>query len=333
MRSFRKIVIVFIYILVSFAGKAQTLPGVCTGDKSSYAVDGLPQSVFLWEVDNDSIEIINYGDTAEINWNVLPGNYKITVREITEYGCEGAPVYAFVNVGSSTVDIGQDIELCEGETFTFDPGTYDNYKWQDGSSTSTYTASASETVWVEVKNQGGCIGWDTAYVIVHNNPDVNLGNDTTLCAGNTLELDAGSYDFYEWSTGESSRWVTAYAGEKQTISVEVTDFNGCIGNDSINILACSSSDLLGEIPNVFTPNGDGNHDTWEIYNIEMFPDLKVEIFDRWGRLIYVSEHGYNNDWDGRSLDGKELPMDTYYYVINFNVEGYEKVIGNVTLIR
>lgn len=332
MRLIHSILIVLVNILVAITGRAQSLPSVCSGDITSYAVDGLPRSVFLWEADNDSVEITNYGDTAEINWDVDPGTYRISVREITEYGCEGAPVYAYVNVGSSHIDIGEEIQLCEGETFTFDPGTYDNYTWQDGSTNSTYTASVSEMVWVEVKNQTGCKGWDTAYVVVHENPNVDLGNDTSICGLNSVTLDAGDFDSYEWSTGGNSRRVTAYAGI-QTISVKVTDFNGCSAKDSIRILDCASADILGKIPNAFTPNGDGNHDTWEVNNIELFPNMKVEVFDRWGRLVFISENGYNNDWDGTSLDGKELPMDTYYYVINFNVEGYEKVVGNITLIR
>lgn len=333
MRLIRKILIVSFNILVALTiGKAQSLPSVCSGDNAAYAVDGLPHSVFIWEIDNDSIEIVNYGDTAEIKWDINPGIYKISVREVTEYGCEGSPVFAYVNVGSSTVDIGEEVELCEGETYTFDPGTYDNYTWQDGSVGSTYTASVSETVWVQVKNESGCKGWDTATVVVHEKPFVNLGNDTAICGINTVELDAGAFDSYEWSTGEISRWITAYSGI-QTISVRVTDFNGCSAMDSIQILSCGFAEKLGEIPNAFTPNGDGNHDTWEINNVELFPDMKVEVFDRWGRLVYVSENGYNNDWDGTSPGGKELPMDTYYYVINFNVEGHEKVVGNITLIR
>jgi gliding motility-associated-like protein len=332
MKFINKILFLLVFVLITLTGNAQTLPAVCAGDNSSYAVDGLPNSVFIWEIDNENVEVINYGDTAEINWDVSPGVYKISVREITEQGCEGAPVYAFVNVASSYIDIGDEIDLCEGEAHTFNPGTYDMYTWQDGSTGSNYTATTSEMVWVEVKNNSGCKGWDTAYVVVHENPTVYLGNDTSLCGGSYVELDAGSFDNYEWSTGDNSRWLTAYAGEER-ISVKVTDHNGCTSEDSINILACTNADLLGKIANAFTPNGDGQHDTWEINNIHMFPNIKIEVFDRWGRLVYTSENGYNNDWDGTSMEGKELPMDTYYYVINFNVEGYDTVVGNVALIR
>jgi len=64
----------------------------------------------------------------------------------------------------------------------------------------------------------------------------------------------------------------------------------------------------------------------------LFPDTKIEIFDRWGRLVYRVDHGYNNDWDGR-YNGKELPMDTYFYVIDVKVPDVEPIKGTVTIVR
>jgi len=69
-----------------------------------------------------------------------------------------------------------------------------------------------------------------------------------------------------------------------------------------------------EIPNVFTPNGDGTNDRWQIKNLAAYADCIVDIFNRYGQLVYHSV-GYTDEWDGTSK-GKQLPAGTYYYIIN-----------------
>ena len=83
---------------------------------------------------------------------------------------------------------------------------------------------------------------------------------------------------------------------------------------------------------MFTPNDDGVHEVWEINNIELFPNVKIEVFDRWGRKVYTAENGYNNDWDG-SFNGKPLPMDNYFYVIDLYGNGEVVINGNVTIVK
>ena len=85
------------------------------------------------------------------------------------------------------------------------------------------------------------------------------------------------------------------------------------------------------IPNLFTPNGDGKNDTWDFDVEQQFPEAIVEIYNRWGELVYVSEKGYKQKWDGRSRSGEEQISDGYFYVIKNN----DKVIckGSVTIMR
>jgi len=72
---------------------------------------------------------------------------------------------------------------------------------------------------------------------------------------------------------------------------------------------------------------------WRIEKLEAFPDAVVDIYDRWGRLIWRSEPGYPTPWDGRNMRGKEVPMDSYHYIILLNFGGDERVTGAVTVIR
>ena len=85
------------------------------------------------------------------------------------------------------------------------------------------------------------------------------------------------------------------------------------------------------IPTAFTPEGDGFNDVWEIELIELYPEAIIEIYNRWGTLLYVSDKGYTNPWDG-TYKGREMPIDSYHYVI-IPGKGREPVTGNVTIIR
>ncbi len=81
--------------------------------------------------------------------------------------------------------------------------------------------------------------------------------------------------------------------------------------------------------NAITPNGDGENDVWEIEDIESYPDATVYVYDKTGQPVFSSKGGYR-PWNG-SHNGKELPMGTYYYVINLN-DGSAIYNGAITII-
>ncbi|MDB5007180.1 MAG: beta-propeller fold lactonase family protein [Mucilaginibacter sp.] len=84
------------------------------------------------------------------------------------------------------------------------------------------------------------------------------------------------------------------------------------------------------IPNAFTPNGDGINDTWNIKNLESYPNCLMEIYNRYGEKVY-SSIGYGIPWDG-TYRGASLPAGTYYYIIDLKVNS--KVLsGYVAIIR
>jgi gliding motility-associated-like protein len=85
------------------------------------------------------------------------------------------------------------------------------------------------------------------------------------------------------------------------------------------------------IPNVFSPNGDNIHDTWDIAFLNDYPNCKIEVFNRNGHLVF-SSLGYGNPWDGR-INGVPLPVGTYYYIIDLYKNGYSRLSGSVTILR
>ncbi len=86
---------------------------------------------------------------------------------------------------------------------------------------------------------------------------------------------------------------------------------GCASTSQVTVTVL---DAL-RIPNAFTPNGDGNDDTWQIDRIGNFSDNRVIVFNRWGNKIFETNHYQRgNEWDG-SIKGSPAPLGTYYYVI------------------
>lgn len=84
------------------------------------------------------------------------------------------------------------------------------------------------------------------------------------------------------------------------------------------------------IPNAFTPNGDGLNDVWRLSFLSSFPNCKVEIFNRWGQLIF-SSNGYQQPWDG-TYKGTKLSSGVYCYLIT-TTPGQKQIKGSVLIIR
>jgi len=84
------------------------------------------------------------------------------------------------------------------------------------------------------------------------------------------------------------------------------------------------------IPNTFTPNGDGINDTWDIGKINDYPNCVVQVFSRYGQMVFQST-GYGIPWDG-TCKGSRLPEGTYYYIINLNAD-VPLLSGYVAIIR
>ncbi|PWK77857.1 gliding motility-associated-like protein [Mucilaginibacter oryzae] len=85
-----------------------------------------------------------------------------------------------------------------------------------------------------------------------------------------------------------------------------------------------------DIPNVFTPNGDGNNDYWKIKGAENYPQAHIQIFTRYGQKIYEST-GYSIPFDG-TYNGLKLPSAVYYYIINLG-KSCKLLSGNLTILR
>ncbi len=86
------------------------------------------------------------------------------------------------------------------------------------------------------------------------------------------------------------------------------------------------------IPTAFTPNNDGQNDTWEISNLNMFPASIIQVYNRWGELVFYSENN-QKIFDGKDFSGQQLSAGAYVYRIKILTENEYEYKGALTIIR
>ena len=146
---------------------------------------------------------------------------------------------------------------------------------------------------------------------------------------NEIIADAsGGREDYEYffngvSNGNSNSF---FVNQTATYEVRVVDANGC---EAITEIFVEFIDIF--IPNFFTPDGDGNNDTWSPRNTEGFPNILTQVFDRYGRLLAELRQG--ESWLG-TYNGTPLPSGDYWYVVKLNAPNDQReFVGNFTLYR
>ena len=354
MRNFYLIALFVTLILSATHSAGQNLPGACVGTKVKYGVKGFNgAATFQWTISGPgtftvpatNITLLSRGDSVEVLWdNSFPGGlYTFEVTETTDWGCVGAAYDQDIVINSPTIFIPvgalRDFyKLCQsGGSVTVDPGSgFTNYLWQDNSTNQTFVTNQSGTLQVRLVGQNSSCSYDTTQVRIYPLPYLNLGRDTVLCAGQAMLLDAfnPTFNSYIWSTGDITQNLLVGNGPTQDIWVTVADENGCVNSDTIRISQCDPNNM--RIPYVFTPNGDGTNDKWEIPDYIFFNEVSIRVFNRWGQEVFVHSGPYDAAaaWNGKDKNGNELPMDSYHYIIKVTLEGKAYTYkGSVTIIR
>lgn len=182
----------------------------------------------------------------------------------------------------------------------------------------------------------GCSNFIERTIEVYPDPVVNAGPDKVVLEGGQVILTpalnaSGPAVTYLWSPidGLNNPAISSpVASPKDDITYTLTVITdkGCTDDDQVFVKV-----LKGPlIPNIFSPNGDRIHDTWDIPYLESYPGCTIDLYNRYGQLVYHSI-GYSTPWDGK-VKGKDVPVGTYYYVIDPK-NGRSKLTGYVDVIR
>ena len=162
--------------------------------------------------------------------------------------------------------------------------------------------------------------------------DVSFYQKSSAEEGYTQLVSWGNY--LQWEKAAPSTVSTGEFGDDLSGGMLNTKVQFSSIQSFHNSAFTFSSELGGVNPftffNAFSPDGDNKNDTWTINNIELYPDNKLTIYNRWGDEVY-SVKGYSND---KAWDGGNLQPGTYYYVLTATIENQPRVFkGFITMIK
>jgi gliding motility-associated-like protein len=150
--------------------------------------------------------------------------------------------------------------------------------------------------------------------------------------GSVVLLVTGGTAPYSYLWSNNTKEIEARGLIDGIYTVAITDSNSC-NKDFSYIVEDTCVEIM--IHDVITPNGDGTNDVWVIEGIQNYPENAVQIFDKWGTLLYEKTN-YDNAWGGKSNKGELLPDGTYYYLVKLNAKnagGGKNVFTGSLLIK
>jgi gliding motility-associated-like protein len=303
----------------------------------------------------------NFGDPSDATPSLLkepthkysalgPVNVKLIIT--SKDGCVDSLTKSFNNIYPwPKANLGMNVTTaCVGDTVYFmDNGngmssSAASWRWDLGQGFSStlknpsrqFNDSGTYTISYYFFNAQGCVS-DTVSknLIVYPYPKLTLPKRVNVLEGGNLKIKP----IYYYGTNLSYMWtpptylnnptdstpVTTPLGDI-TYKLYLTGIGGCTVSDTMFVKLL----LSPIVPNAFSPNGDGINDRWHIQYLESYPGATVDVYNRYGQLVFSSIE-YSVDWDG-TVNGKPLPIGTYYYVINPK-NGRKIISGSVTIIR
>ncbi|MEE4259797.1 MAG: T9SS type A sorting domain-containing protein, partial [Bacteroidales bacterium] len=288
----------------------------------------------------------SFDDATVIDPVYTPGTYDIENTEVS------LKLTAFGNNGDVSNSMNLEIvsspdapALPEGETyFCIDPGvalyTTDlidevGYIWMIDPATAGTTESDSSSAlvsWsadftgmaaIQVKAMNWCGESEFSDILsveIFNNPEVNLGDDTETCMGNSVSLDAGNEGAaYLWSTGETTQVIDVDTtgmdeNNTRTVSVMVTDINGCSSEDEIMVsfLDCSGISENNVLAGMeIFPNPNNGTFTMQLNAIER-QEANIELINMRGEVVYKDQIMLIKGTNTKKIQVSQLSDQLYY---------------------
>jgi gliding motility-associated-like protein len=244
-----------------------------------------------------------------------------------------------------TLDLPEDVFLCNGESTSLNATPNDGfapffYTWSTGGNGPVESISPDDgdSVFVSVEDFCGSVIGDSLAILIPDpfvpadSTELCIGGSTPILAtggalpytvevveydgdGNPVTIDPEDPPFV--AEEGSFIYTSQYEG---TFEIFITDECGEIVSVFVEVGTC-----VTEIPNIFTPNGDGDNEFFHIFGLEGFPGSRLVVYNRWGTIVYEDDN-YSNNWNAQDVsDG------VYYYVLTRSDD--EQFSGSVTIKR
>jgi gliding motility-associated-like protein len=316
-------------------------------------------TVYQWQESNDLG--ITWADIAGATNAVFTTNYSVPdtillrVR-LADPACLAGNkpnCYVFSNAlilmitAGASYTVTTNSPVCKGQDIILAvTGTANSYTWTgpnnfsaSGSSVTIPNAAVSSSgkYYVAIITSSQCTQYDSALVSIGALPLVDAGPDKIITLGSSVQLNGSTSAagaVYDWNPklfidNPAIATPTVTPPVEMPYTLTVTAAGGC-GSATDEVIVKVKGPV--SIPNAFTPNGDGNNDTWKIRGLSAFSDAQVSVYNRYGQLVFSHKGYYNAPWDGR-YKGKILPSGTYFYVIKIGEYNYKPLTGALTIIQ
>lgn len=271
----------------------------------------------------ETVTVLSFHETAydaEMNENQLPNsiqnssNPQTIFARVQTSGCIEVVSFQLILHDLPFVDV-ENIAICPDGIWELDAGSgFSSYQWMGLQGTDQNQPLDEQTITVSipgeysliVKNDFGCEYEDFFTVSIKELPVIQ---EIVVSQNGTATITAQGDPPFEYSLDgifwqSSNVFYNLLPGD---YTVYIKDATDCISlKDEFGIL---------EIPNLISPNGDGKNDNWTIRGIASYPDVHIQIFDRYGKLFYDRMNHNNTEiWDGKYL-GRVVNSGSYWYII------------------
>lgn len=316
-------------------------PGlVCEGSTATYNVPLGTDTYYSWSATNANV-LDTLNNQVTIGFPT-PGNATILINALNICGERDNTRNVIVRP-LPIVDAGNDTLICVGQEVSLSTptGTGYNFFWSElggsvfsNAQSPTVSPDSSTTYVIRVTSGGSlnCERRDTVSVEV-SYPKLIAPKDTLICQGDEIELQSEEVgNTYLWLNNGSTSPSIAVSDSGWYVVYIFNDTLVCPTIDSIHVKV-EPCYIPFDVPNVFTPNGDGFNDTFIPITTFDYEQFFIEIYNRWGKLVYESTNPFFS-WDGRALNGELCPGGVYFYIAKLkHFENQDEKKGTVTLIR
>ncbi len=329
---------------------------ICKGESLQLTATGAMRYIWYDQLNNITASGPNTNTVKPV------GSTTIRVIGYDQFGCSEIKSTSIRVIQPLKMFAAQGDTLCIGESKQLVATGASSYKWypETGLSNSAVANPIARPVETTIYNVIGkddynCFA-DTAQikVVVGRPTPINIGSDTTITAGTSLQLrvlattniNGGNDQIRKW------RWGSSAAGSiscptcatpevklsnDACVSCTVVNNYGCISTDTLCIKTlCPATELF--VPNAFSPDGDGINDILLVQGKGIKLIKSFRIYNRWGQLVFEKSNFSPGDpayaWDGKAF-GKAATPDVFVYVSEVICEkGLPTIFkGNITILK